>query len=103
MHERPEVEGEEQEGERSQVCCCPICGGMHHLPWGAMKAKQMGRMGMGPWGMGMGPWGGGMMPWWGMRMRPIGMGALCVGPLLLGLMIGFAFGTKQHHRFSHGW
>lgn len=87
----------EQEGEReerSEMCRCPVCGGMHHIPWGPMKRKHM----LKHWG-GMGPWGG---PPMGMLMMPM-MGLVCMGPALMALAAGFVLGRKSHHWRSCRW
>lgn len=94
MEQKGQAKPEEQE-ERTAMCCCPICGGMHHMPWGPMKMRRMMHRGMMPWG---GPCG------WGMRMGPMGQGLLCVGPALLGFAIGMMVGRKgQRWRFMRGW
>ncbi len=70
------------------MCCCPVCGGVHMMPWGRMKMmKHMMAGGPGGWGMMPGgPWGWGMM-----RMRPWGMMGMGMGivPALLGFVAGF--------------
>jgi hypothetical protein len=97
MEQKGQAKPEEQE-ERTAMCICPICGGIHHMPWGPMRTRRTMPWGR-PWG---GLWGG---PWgWGMRMGPMGQGLLCMGPALLGFAIGVMVGRKgQRWRFWRGW
>ena len=108
MAEQPEAKREEEEQEVREVCCCPVCGGVHWAPWGPMKMKHMmrrgmwpmGGMGMGPMaGMGMGPMGAwpmagmGMGPmWWAWRSRMAYMGTIAS---ILGFAIGYMAGSRK--------
>ncbi len=88
--EQQEQTRPQEQGERTTVCCCPVCGGRHHAPWGHKARRHMMYPGMMPYA---GPWG------WhhGPCMAPMGMGLMYLGPALLGFAIGILVGRKAHY------
>ncbi len=59
-------------------CECPVCGQMHWQPYGHMRKHMMKRWGMMPMGMNIGAW--------------------CMGPALMGFVVGFLIATKRECR-----
>ncbi len=83
--QQPETgQGQQQQAQpKVEVCYCPICGGVHEvpyegMPWGRMRMRHMMRYGM--WPMRMGFMGG------------MGMGLM---PIAVGFIAGFLVGSSR--------
>ncbi len=76
--QEPEAKPEEQRPEPGTVCYCPVCGGMHEMPWRPMGMRHMRRMGM-----------------WPMGMMPMGMWFMGAMPALMGFVVGFLVGSAR--------